>query len=353
MAWYDNNWDYRKKVTLTETSGSTLSNYSVHLNISFVSGHMNSDFSDLRFTSSDGTTLLDYWIESYTASTSANIWIKVPTITASTTTNIYMYYGNSGASTTSNIKTTFVIGDDFNDGSIDTSIWVQDSEANFLGGNASQTESGGLFYTQYGGIWSNLNTIGDGHAWKARLKWQGTFRTGTYVGVGFGVPNSNNNYTGTYATRNLFVLADDNLTQKPMYNNTVKGTLAGASSGTFYDFEGKSSGGYAQITFNGTSWTQASGVAMSGSNRFGVYSEHWSGSPTSYIDYCFVRKYTSSEPTYSIGSEESSGPDFTKFQINISDSWKQCAGMKINIGDSWKEVSSAKINIGDSWKTII
>lgn len=46
------------------------------------------------------------------------------------------------------------------------------------------------------------------------------------------------------------------------------------------------------------------------------------------------------------------GPDFTKMQINIGDAWKAGAGMQINIGDSWKEVAGAQINIGDAWKTI-
>jgi hypothetical protein len=44
-------------------------------------------------------------------------------------------------------------------------------------------------------------------------------------------------------------------------------------------------------------------------------------------------------------------PD-TKFQINISDSWKTVPAMQIQIGDAWKAVAGAQINIGDNWKTI-
>ena len=46
------------------------------------------------------------------------------------------------------------------------------------------------------------------------------------------------------------------------------------------------------------------------------------------------------------------GPDFTKLQINIGDAWKAAADMKINIGDAWKQVSGLQINIGDAWKTV-
>ena len=46
------------------------------------------------------------------------------------------------------------------------------------------------------------------------------------------------------------------------------------------------------------------------------------------------------------------GPDYTKLQINIGDVWKAGAGMQINIGDAWKQVAGLQINIGDVWKTI-
>ena len=69
MAWLTN-FNDRNGITVTETSGADLTDYSVKVNVSYNS-NMNSDFSDLRFTSSDGITELGYWIESYTASTSA------------------------------------------------------------------------------------------------------------------------------------------------------------------------------------------------------------------------------------------------------------------------------------------
>jgi len=55
----------------------------------------------------------------------------------------------------------------------------------------------------------------------------------------------------------------------------------------------------------------------------------------------------------SVTTQISSGPDFTKLQINIADSWKAGAGMQINIGDAWKQVAGMQINIGDAWKTIL
>ena len=79
------------------------------------------DYKDLRFTASDGTTLLDYWIESYDAS-SAVIWIEFDSIDTSDTI-FYMYYGNAGASAVSNGENTFIFFDHFDAASIDTSKW--------------------------------------------------------------------------------------------------------------------------------------------------------------------------------------------------------------------------------------
>lgn len=103
----DDLWIYRKPITITENSGSTLTDYQVNLTVDYVSGKMNSDFSDLRFTNSTGSEL-SYWIQSYTASTSAKVWVKVPRIPASGTETIYVYYGNSTATTTSNVDNTFI-----------------------------------------------------------------------------------------------------------------------------------------------------------------------------------------------------------------------------------------------------
>ena len=108
---------YRKPISITGT-GTALADYQINLPVSYVSG-MNSDFSELRFKDSSGN-ILSYWIESYVASTSAQVWVKVPSIAAIGTTTIYMYYGNAGASSASNGEDTFIFFDDF---SGDLSKW--------------------------------------------------------------------------------------------------------------------------------------------------------------------------------------------------------------------------------------
>ena len=69
--------------------------YPVRIDLAHQVG-MDADFADLRFVDADDTTELDHWVESYTASTSAVIWVEVP-LGASATKTIYCYYNPTEA----------------------------------------------------------------------------------------------------------------------------------------------------------------------------------------------------------------------------------------------------------------
>ena len=75
-----------------------------------------SNGNDIRFTDSDGVTLLSYWIQSYsqTAKT-GTIWVKVPALPAGAVTTIYMYYDNPSAAAASSGSGTFPFFSDFSD----------------------------------------------------------------------------------------------------------------------------------------------------------------------------------------------------------------------------------------------
>lgn len=137
-SWWNNSFSYYKPITITETSGSTINNYSLLIHVPY-DAHMNSDFSDLRFIDSDNTTKLGYalggdvvstyiWSNgsestlSTTAGSSTDVIIRIPTLTASSTKTIYMYYGDSGATSESSPSNAFVFYDDFSEG-YDTNVW--------------------------------------------------------------------------------------------------------------------------------------------------------------------------------------------------------------------------------------
>lgn len=135
--WYDTNWSKRKRVTVTNADATAYTDAVVPITVTF-DGDMQSDFDDLRFTDASGITSLSYVRESYTPSTDALIWVKVPTLAASDDTEIYMYYGNGSATSGSVGTTTFAVYDDFEDNNIteysgDTSLFTPNASFAFQG----------------------------------------------------------------------------------------------------------------------------------------------------------------------------------------------------------------------------
>ena len=113
--WYDGNWLYRMPVAVPNTGLTELIDLQVQINLST----SNFDFTkalpdgkDIRITASDGITLIPFWIETFTT-TSARIWVKVPSIPVTTGTTIFLYYGNFEATSISNGVLTFNFFDDF------------------------------------------------------------------------------------------------------------------------------------------------------------------------------------------------------------------------------------------------
>jgi len=104
---------YRKPITINNTQNTnTLTDYQVLVTLDTASlisaGKMRSDCGDIRFTDSDGVTNLNYWLESGCNTTSTKIWVKVPLIPANSTKTIYVYYGNPSATSLSSVVNTFI-----------------------------------------------------------------------------------------------------------------------------------------------------------------------------------------------------------------------------------------------------
>lgn len=116
----DGRWGKRRLVTITNND-PTVDNIPVPIQVSYQSG-MKNDFSDLRFTTSNGATDLSYFVQAKSDGVSANVWVKIPSL-ANGNTDISMYYGNSNASSISDASGVMLFFDDFSGGSIDTNKW--------------------------------------------------------------------------------------------------------------------------------------------------------------------------------------------------------------------------------------
>lgn len=104
--WYNASWLYRRAITIDETKvDDDLTNFPVMVGfasstISF--DKMREDGFDVRFTQSDGTTLLDYERALHSSSSAATLqgvyFVRFLNVASSTATTGYIYYGNSAAS---------------------------------------------------------------------------------------------------------------------------------------------------------------------------------------------------------------------------------------------------------------
>jgi len=95
-------WQYRKKLTLDATKiDANLSDFPVLVKLTssnFDFSKARSDGHDIKFTQSDGTTLLKFERERHdSANQLAEYWVKVPSISSTSDTEFYMYYGKSDA----------------------------------------------------------------------------------------------------------------------------------------------------------------------------------------------------------------------------------------------------------------
>ncbi|MBU4446605.1 DUF2341 domain-containing protein, partial [bacterium] len=94
-------------------NANDLTDYQIKIDVIHQPEEMQSDFSDIRFTSSNGQILLSHYREEYTENDSAVFWVKVPSIPAYSEVVIYQYYDNVSATYNGNGKDVFIWFDDF------------------------------------------------------------------------------------------------------------------------------------------------------------------------------------------------------------------------------------------------
>lgn len=266
----------------------TLTNYQTKITVPYVSG-MKADFSDLRFTSSDGTTELSYWIESYTASTSAVVWVKVPSLVSGSNT-IYMYYGNSSATTTSSGDNTFVFFDDFSGTSFNSTKWDTLNSPTVSGGYAAFRSTS---------------------AWQAALSKYTASDTRNYqIYVRYRIVNTSEQRL-FHGWSNVTAPSSNYPACSYMYGyNRLYATYGGTAYvsfafalGTWYTAKHNLNSSYYQtvtLVENGSATVTATTAYSSTINKVFLGTVYGGGD----VDWVFVKSYAPTEPTVTIGGEE-------------------------------------------------
>jgi len=302
-------WQYRKPITVTNSSGANLTDFQVKildnkdLSADITAGKIQADLDDLRFTDINGN-ILPYWIEDNTAA-SIDVWIKVPTL-HTTGTTVYMYYGNPSAASLADGNKVFEFFDDFN--RVDSAT---------VGGGWSETDGAGSAE-----IYSNqlkltiTNTTKNGVA--AYKPYVPTIPVSMEYSVkntvlyrsaqGFFIDMSSwsNVYLQEYASLAPYGASYIN---KNWRASSVRqeATISGATADTSNFYRGKveilgTQNRYKWELPGGSSWTDSQSSVDNYSNvqnlGFVVWNDGVVGNTsTSYIDWFFLRKTASTDPT--------------------------------------------------------
>jgi len=311
--WYDSNWSKRKKIRITNPTGNVLTNFAVKVEVKY-DADMQSDFDDLRFTDSTGTSSVNYWIESYISSGTSTVWVKVPSIPASSAADVYVYYGNVAVSTTGSASGVFTFYDGFEDNNIteysgDTSLFNTGTSFNRewaygldAFGNTTQKTTNGIYRTGAG------STIAQGSTIRFFEYVDTTAGTDDESCTLFGVQSAGNNYALCFE-----VFSTDHITiGKNITNNDTSGTQLATTNVTWV------TGWYEAVIDWKTDNTITANVYNSSGSLFATVNTTDSSYTTGGVgftfwgqhggwDYYTGRQYISSTPTYTTGLEQING----------------------------------------------
>jgi len=332
-------WDYRKPIEVNTTTN--LTDYQIALNITYDSD-MNTDFSDIRFTDTNDN-LLPYWIEDKVDSSWAYVWVK-GNWTTNNGTQLYLYYGNSEATSESNATTTMSFYDDFDDN--DISDWtIADGSFTVTNGYLENGDSNtddliykpfshGIGYRYYtrvnavspidnycslGFLPSTSNTAGwsaDGDKYRMGIYWNDSVPFGSKIGVwrveGGSITDTILNPTISLTAGNWYKLTGTTLSNGTIITHILSESTGEEDTISFDDTSPLTSFNYMGLTYT---------------------------DDTVKTDYIYVAKYTSPEPTYSIGAEEAQSGISTSILTPTSITYYS-ETLTANVSLYWLETSS-------------
>lgn len=277
----------RKPISITNSSGGDLTDYQVKVsltssNFDFSASTLDGD--DIRFKDSNGSTNLNYWIESWdSVGQKATIWVKVPSV-PTTGATIYMHYGDGGLAAASNGAATFDLFDDFDN----LNNWTQEGTSISVSNSVVTLDNNG------GTAPSISRTFDISSPFTAEAKYQRPYSnrnrmylttsaaTGSPTGSDYGDFGQiywQGEWTGT-------TLSDNTWYTTRWYNTPSNYTWQ------FIDSAGN------------TTLTRSTGSAISNLSKF-VFTGTESTSSDLKFDWVRIRKYASAEPAATVGTEAS------------------------------------------------
>jgi hypothetical protein len=331
-------WTYRKSHIISYAA-SAGTNYQIRIKVYYGSGvdsgenvysngKCRTDFGDIRFASSNGTTILNCWMETKVDSSNAVFWVRVIDDLSAVNAVIYVYYGKADAaypylaSARAHGDATFLFFDDF---SVDLSRWNREKTSGVYPQIPSGTDyvrcGGGSTSSPYG-----HTSIGSSPTYSTFLNGAIEFSLRTTTNalgevVYRGNYASNTGYKARYDCRS----GTEQSFMKPPYSGwsgfgpTV--TRFGDGTGVWYRGTVTVSGSTFRIYKDGVLENTATDATYSSSGEIALQNHY--GIWTDY-DWIAVRKFVDTEPGHGAwGSEESDQTfDYVLRVVNqVSYSW--------------------------------
>lgn len=316
--WYNNDWDFRMPVIISNSGGAlTDVQVKVTLDGTFSWAHTSNDGSDIRFTSSDGITLLPHWTETWSYGSNSEIWVRIPAIEASPATGIiFMYYGNSLAESTSNGENTFLFYDDFESSTLNAAKWHTSGTPVY-----SFLQDEGSTVLSMTGSASHLNYIAsddvsfDNFILEVKVKMTVDLNNNCTPEIGFRLTDDNNKYItmlrgeglvgGGGPNGDLFIRRYEDGIQ----TNPVPYPPYDYTAGMYYRYQIDARDDTINQYLNNElirSWKDSGTGILSG----GINLLNYGGTVTNpvYFDDVRVRSYASPEPVTTAGLEQNQYP---------------------------------------------
>lgn len=294
------NWKYNRSITVTNSNGSSLSNFQVKLIVNtqalISAGKMKNNGDDIRF--SDGScNNLHYWIDSNFNTTTTVIWVKTKTLNTGGNT-IFMYYGNPCATAAQNGDSTFILFDHFAGATLDASKWNSYSSSgvatyNTSGSNLTVSATNDASIRSVSNFTSPIRFETKVKAYTGTLPHISIVNNGTFAGYGMYRDNA-----GSLL----------HLSRMQAGGSSISGAASLQSNALISTY------GVWQMNWPATSdqscvWP--SGLTQTATNNFNslaatnqvVLGVLNTATGSLSVDWARVRKYAATEPTHSIGTE--------------------------------------------------
>lgn len=317
FAWTNASYNYCRNITITNSVG-ILTNYPVLINLTFAANTNN--YLDVAFyndsCSSTNAVRLSNWQENYTSNVNDYEWVKVDSMPASGTRIISVYYGNTSfVSSSSNITTTFpIFADDFLGSSLGN--WTQGGStvtvSNSIMHMTLSTPAWGDYIRNSGGFPDNIvisikgRQIMSGGANSNNVQGSAVLgssaSTPSWVFFAVGEGTAGKTYPVFGLGYNIIQGSGtviENATDAAIFSQDwYHGSMAVSSGHVVYD---KLWNDTYSNNFGASSNVNVSGLGVELATTVGEFD----------VDWITIRPYVTTEPTYSLESQQSLIPIIT------------------------------------------